>query len=54
MTIQIKKKLYWGVSMQDSKVDSSHYDVFKVKLTKKEIEQGFIRLDPYRVAHEWL
>jgi hypothetical protein len=34
-------------------VDTKHYDTFDVKLTKKEVESGVIRLDPYRVAKEW-
>ena len=34
-------------------VDTQHYDIFEVKLTKQEIKDGVIRLDPYRVALEW-
>jgi len=29
-----------------------HYD-FKYQLTKKDLENGFIKLDPYFVAKEW-
>lgn len=32
---------------------SEHYDKFEVNLTKKEIKEGKIRLDPYRVAMQW-
>ena len=39
--------------MQDKNINTEHYDVFRVKLTKKEIKEGYIRLDPYRVAKEW-
>jgi hypothetical protein len=34
-------------------VDTKHYDIFMVKLSKEEIKAGEIRLDPYRVAFEW-
>lgn len=34
-------------------VDTKHYDKFDVKLTKKEIKAGTIRLDPYRISKEW-
>lgn len=29
-----------------------HYD-FKYQLTKKDLENGFIKLDPYFVSKEW-
>ena len=33
--------------------DTAHYDVFKYELTKEELENGFVRLDPYKVASIW-
>lgn len=29
-----------------------HYD-FHYKLTQKDIEQGTVKIDPYRVSHQW-
>lgn len=34
-------------------LDTSHYDRFEYKLTKKDIEQGSIRIDPYFVSSVW-
>jgi len=36
-----------------TELDTAHYDRFSVKLSKKEIKEGVIRIDPYRVAEIW-
>jgi hypothetical protein len=34
-------------------VDTKHYDVFNYELTKEDVINGSIRLDPYQVALLW-